>query len=69
MLEVNNSKKVIEIFLKPSFPIPRYISSTIPSFIEDALVKLKIKDPWFWFTSQFLGYLVLRPNNEFQKTV
>ena len=69
VLEVDNSKKVLEIFPKPSFPIPRYIPSTIPNFIEEALVKLKIKDPWFWFASQFLGYLVLRPNNEFQKTL
>ena len=67
VLMVNNSNKVLEIFPKPSFPIPRYIPSTIPSFLEEALVKLKVKDPWLWFTSQFLGYLVLRPNDEFQK--
>ena len=69
VLMVNNSYKVLEIFPKPSFPIPRYIPSTIPSFIEEALVKLKVKDPWLWFTSQFFGYLVLRPNDEFQKTL
>ena len=69
VLVVNNSYKVLEIFPKPSFPIPRYIPSTIPSFIEEALLKLKVKDPWLWFTSQFLGYLVLRPNDEFQKTL
>ena len=69
VLVVNNSYKVLEMFPKPSFPIPRYIPSTIPSFIEEALLKLKVKDPWLWFTSQFLGYLVLRPNDEFQKTL
>ena len=69
VLMVNNSYKVLEIFPKPSFPIPRYIPSTIPSFIEEALVKLKVKDPWLWFTSQLFGYLVLRPNDEFQKTL
>ena len=69
VLVVNNSYKVLEIFPKPSFPIPRYIPSTIPSFIEEALLKLKVKDPWLWFASQFLGYLVLRPNDEFQKTL
>ena len=69
VLMVDNSNKVLEIFPKPSFPIPRYIPSTIPSFIEEALLKLKVKDPWLWFASQFLGYLVLRPNDEFQKTL
>ena len=69
VLMVDNSNKVLEMFPKPSFPIPRYIPSTIPSFIEEALIKLKVKDPWLWFTSQFLGYLVLRPNDEFQKTL
>ena len=69
VLVVNNSYKVLKMFPKPSFPIPRYIPSTIPSFIEEALLKLKVKDPWLWFTSQFLGYLVLRPNDEFQKTL
>ena len=69
VLMVDNSNKVLEIFPKPSFPIARYIPSTIPSFIEEALVKLNVQDPWLWFTSQFLGYLILRPNDEFQKTL
>ena len=65
----NNFYKVLEIFPKLSFSIPRYTPSTIPSFIEGALVKRKVKDLWLWFTSQFFGYLVLRPNNEFQKSL
>ena len=69
VLVVNNSNKVLEIFPKPSFPMPRYIPSTVPSFIEKSLAMLNVKDPWLWFTSQFLGYLVLRPNDEFQKTL
>ena len=69
VLVVNNSNKVLEILSKSSFPIPRYIPSTVPSFIEKSLVKLNVKNPWLWFTSQFLGYLVLRPNDEFQKTL
>ena len=68
-LEVNNSYKVLEIDMKDVFPIPRYIPTTIPSFIEESLKKLKIKQPWLWFSSQFLGYLLLRPNDEFQKTL
>ena len=69
VLEVNNSYKVFEIDMTYVFPVPRYIPSTIPSFIEQALKKLKIKKPWLWFSSQFLGYMVLRPNGEFQKTL
>ena len=69
VLEVNNSYKVLEIDMKDAFPIPRYIPTTIPSFIKQALKKLKIRQPWLWFSSQFLGYLVLRPNDEFQKTL
>ena len=69
VLEINNSYKVLEKDMKDEFPIPRYIPTTIPSFIEQALTKLKIKQPWLWFSSQFLGYLVLRPNDKFQKTL
>ena len=69
VLEVNNSYKVFEIDMTYVFPVPRYIPSTIPSFIEQALKKLNVKNPWLWFSSQFLGYMVLRPNNKFQKTL
>ena len=69
VLEVNNSYKVFEIDMTYVFPVPRYIPSTIPSFIEQAFKKLKVKKPWLWFSSQFLGYMVLRPNGEFQKTL
>ena len=69
VLVVNNSYKVLEMFPKPSFPVPKHILSTIPSFIDETLVDLKVKDPWLWFTSQFLSYLVLRPNDEIQKTL
>ena len=55
--------------MKDAFPIARYIPATIPSSFEQAHKKLKIKQPWLWFSSQFLGYLVLRPNDEFQKTL
>ena len=69
VLEVNNSYKVFEIDMTYVFPVPRYIPSTIPCFIEHALEKLKVKTPWLWFSSQFLGYMMLRPNDEFQKTL
>ena len=55
--------------MRDAFPIARSIPATIPSSFEQALKKLKIKQPWLWFSSQFLGYLVLRPNDEFQKTL
>ena len=67
ILEVNNSIKVLEFYPRDMFPIPRYVPSTIPSFIEKPLIKLNIKNPWLWFSSQFLGYMVLRTNTKFQK--
>ena len=67
VLEVNNSIKVLEFYPRDMFPIPRYVPSTIPSFIERPLIKLGIENPWLWFSSQFLGYMVLRPNRKFQK--
>ena len=69
VLEVNNSYKVFEIDMTYVFPVPRYIPSTIPCFIEQSLKMLKVKKPWLWFSSQFLGYMVLKPNDEFQKTL
>ena len=59
ILEVNNSIKVLEFYPRDMFPIPRYVPSTIPSFIE--------KTTWQWFSSQFMGYMVLRTNRKFQK--
>ena len=59
ILKVNNSIKVLESYPRDMFPIPRYVPSTIPSFIE--------KTTWQWFSSQFLGYMVLRTNRKFQK--
>ena len=41
VLEVNNSYKVLEIDMKIAFPIPRYVPTTIPSFIEQALKKFE----------------------------
>ena len=41
--------------------------STIPSFTEKPLIELNVKSPWLWFSSQFLGYMVLRTNTKFQK--
>ena len=48
------------------FPISRYVPSTIPSFIEKPLIELNVKNLWLWFSSQFLGYMVLRTNTKFQ---
>ena len=45
VLEVNNIYKVLEIDMIGIFPMPRYIPTTIPSFIEHALKKLKMKEP------------------------
>ena len=67
ILQVNNSIKVLEFYPRDMFPIPRYVPSTIPSFIERPLIKLNIKNPWLWFSSQFLGYMVLRTNTKFQQ--
>ena len=67
ILQVNNSIKKLEFYPRGMFPIPRYVPSTIPSFIERPLIKLNIKNPWLWFSSQFLGYMVLRTNTKFQQ--
>ena len=68
-LEVDNSYKIVEYNIQMVFPVPRYIPSTIPKFIEDSLIKFEVKDPWLWFTSQFLGYLLLRPKPDFRNVL
>ena len=60
---VNNTYKVMLYNLVGHFPHPSHIPTTIPYEIEKILSKHNITQPWLWFTSQFLGYL-LRPYNE-----
>ena len=66
--DINNTHKVIELNTKALFPAPRHIPGTLPLEIETALLSFSIKHPWLWFTSQFLGYLLLRPNTMFNKS-
>ena len=68
-LEVDNTYKIVEYNIEMVFPVPRYIPSTIPKFIEESLIRFEVKDPWLWFTSQFLGYLLLRPKPEFRNVL
>ena len=65
--EINNSYKVLEFNSIAKFPGPRRMPGTIPFDIEKQLISLKVEDPWLWFTSQFLGYLVLRLTPEMVK--
>ena len=62
--EINNTYKVLEFRTDEKFPAPRRIPSTIPFEIEKQLFSLEMERPWLWFTSQFLGYLLLRLNPE-----
>ena len=66
--ELDNSYKVLVMQDQtgPGFPGPRRIPTTLPLEIEKDLNNLKIKKPWLWFTSQFLGYLILRLQPEFK---
>ena len=53
VLEVNSSLKTMKFYPRLFFPIPRYILSTIPSFIESPPIRLKIKDSWLYFYLNF----------------
>lgn len=65
--DVNNTHKVLEYTPNMRFPAPRTIPGTIPKSLKEVLLSLKVEKPWLWFTSQFVGYLVLRPNEKFRK--
>ena len=67
--EINNTYKVLEYNSQSRFPAPRRIPGTIPIEIEQQLIALNIEDPWLWFTSQFLGYLLLRLKHEMIKMI
>ncbi|XP_047144091.1 alpha-(1,6)-fucosyltransferase [Hydra vulgaris] len=67
--DINNTHRIIEFnTVSKKFPYPRHIPGTIPEELNENLLYLGIKSPWLWFTSQFLAYLLLRPNAEFNKT-
>ena len=68
--DIDNTHQVIEFnTMKAMVPYPRHIPGTLPEELKKNLLYLGIKTPWIWFTSQFLGYLLLRPNFEFNKTL
>ena len=68
--DINNSHQVIEFnLIGTRFPYPRHIPGTLPNELKNNLLHLGIEIPYIWFTSQFLGYLLLRPNAEFNKTL
>ena len=58
---------VILHFLR--FPSPRASPRTIPWQLNSQLLSLGIEDPWYWFSSQFIGYLLLRFNSDFLKLI
>ena len=65
--DVNNSHHVMEFNTMGRYPYPRHVPGTIPKSLESNLLSLGIKHPWMWFTSQFLGYLLLRPTPQFKQ--
>nr|ADR32105.1 fucosyl_transferase [Hydractinia symbiolongicarpus] len=65
--EIDNSYKVLEFTHEANFPAPKYIPGTLPKNMEKELYDLGVKEPWHWFTSQLLGYMILRPNHEFKE--
>ena len=66
--DINNTYQTIEFnTLKTMSPYPRHIPGTLPEELNKNLLFLGIKNPWIWFTSQFLGYLLLRPNKKFDR--
>ena len=67
--DVNNSHHVLEFNAMGRYPYPRHVPGTIPKSLESKLLSLGVKYPWMWFTSQFLGYLLLRPTHRFKKTL
>ncbi|XP_047145680.2 alpha-(1,6)-fucosyltransferase [Hydra vulgaris] len=68
--DLNNNHKVIEFnTLVKSVPYPRHIPGTLPEELKKNLLFLGVKSPWLWFTSQFLAYLLLRPNLSFYETL
>ena len=64
--EINNDYKLLEFTREADFPAPKYIPGTLPKNIETRLMVLGIDNPWHWFTSQLIGYL-LTPNNKLQQ--
>ena len=64
--EFNNTHKVLVYNTMNRYPAPRRIPSTLPREIEEQLIKLKMPDPWLWFSSQFLGYLVMHVQPDFK---
>ena len=67
--DIDNSCKVFRYNSMGRFPHPRHIPTTLPLEIEKALIKFNVTDPWLWFTSQFLGYLLLRHNSELARKI
>nr|XP_012565306.2 alpha-(1,6)-fucosyltransferase [Hydra vulgaris] len=68
--DLNNTYQVIEFnTLVRRIPYPRHIPGTLPEELRKNLVYLKIENPWLWFTSQFLSYLLLRPSLKFNEKV
>nr|XP_047144067.1 alpha-(1,6)-fucosyltransferase-like [Hydra vulgaris] len=67
--DINNTHRVIEFnTIKNTFPYPRHVPGTLPEKLKENLSDLGVKFPWLWFTSQFLAYLLLRPNDRFNTT-
>ena len=64
--EINNDYKLLEFTREADFPAPKYIPGTLPKNIETRLMVLGIDNPWHWFTSQLIGYL-LTPNKKLQQ--
>ncbi|XP_057292644.1 alpha-(1,6)-fucosyltransferase-like [Hydractinia symbiolongicarpus] len=67
--DIDNSYKVLVYNSIPDFPAPRHIPTTIPKEIRLALLSHPIYKPWLWFSSQFLGYLLLRVNDAFKMKI
>lgn len=67
--EISNTYKLLEFTHEADFPAPKYIPGTLPGNMKQKLEKLGVKSPWHWFTAQLLGYMVLRPNKEFQEII
>ena len=68
--DIDNTHQVMEFnSMKEMAPYPRHIPGTLPEELNKNLLYLGIKTPWLWFTSQFLGYLLLRPNIKFDGTL
>ena len=65
--DVDNTHQVMEFNTKGRYPYPRHIPGTIPKSLEEDLLRIGVKHPWMWFTSQFLGFLLLRRTPQFDE--